>query len=506
MTSFQPMAGLSRWDVSLLLVYLAASALIGAAFYRQRTTEEYFLAGRSMGFFPVGISILATLFSAISYLGVPAFAYEKNISYLVYGFTIPAVVPLLLWIFLPFYHRLKLVSAYEYLGLRFDGQVRTLASLLFLLLRACYLAVATYAPALVLSLVTGFPLGISILLIGGLTTLYTVLGGMKAVIWTDVLQFCVFYGAIFGVAIAIVAGIEGGLPALLRIASEKGKLRLFDFDFSLYNDQSLWGMVIGGLFINLASYGVDQFVLQRYLTARTLREGKLSLVCNGLLVIPSLVMLYLTGVGLFVFYHLNPELLRPLPTNDSILPYFVIHQLPPGVPGLFVAGLFAAAMSTFSGGVNSLTTILYVDFWPRQGGRGEGGAPRVRVARLFTAGWGVLITVGALFVGRLGGLFDAALKVNGFFGGVLLGTFLLGMLTRRANASGALTGMVVGMGAVIAVAFSTKISFFWYSPIGCLATFAMGWTTSLLGPSPATREDLVLCLEDAQRAGRSNGR
>jgi solute:Na+ symporter, SSS family len=486
-------------DVLVLFAYLTLTALLGAFFYRgQETTEDYFLASRSMGFFPLALSIVATIFSAISYLGIPAFAYQNNCTYFLYGLTIPLVIPILLKTFLPFYHQLKIVSAYEYLERRFDGRMRSTASLLFLLLRGSYLAVAIYAPALVISLVTGFSLTSSILLMGGVTTFYTVLGGMKGVIWTDVLQFFVFFGAIFWIGFKILENIEGGASEFFRIASANDKFKLFDFSFDLWNDQSFWGLIVGGAFINLAAYGVDQIMLQRYLSARSIREGKLSLVYNGILVIPILVMLYLTGVGLSVFYNQHPELLGRIPTPDSILPYFAVHQLPAGLSGLVVAGIFAAAMSTFSSGINSLTTASFVDFYVRYLKPSTASEPDLKMARRLSLGWGATTTGLALFVGRLGGIFDASVKINSFFGGILLGVFLLGMFVRRANAAGAFGGVLVGIGLVMAITFGTRISFFWYSPIGCITTFGTGWLASLLTAPPA--EQQITGLVMARRA------
>ncbi|MCS7158601.1 MAG: sodium/solute symporter [Blastocatellia bacterium] len=487
------MKNLTALDYSVLFFYLSVIALIGSAFYRGgESLKGYLLAGQEMKWYVAALSIVATLFSGITYLGAPAFAYANNLTLLLSGLTIPLVIPIITRLFVPVFYAVGVFSAYEYLEKRFDGRVRASASLLFLLLRCSYLAIVIYAPSLVLSLITGLPVVESILLIGLVTTIYTFLGGARGVIWTDFMQFFVFTSTMVLILAKLLEGVGGEISEALRVADEHGRLKVVDFRLDLYNMQSVWGILLGGAFINLSTYGVDQITIQRYLTTPSPQHAQRALLMNSVIVILMLFCLYAIGIGLFVFYQKNPDRLVPLPVSDSILPYFVVHELPRGIPGLFTASLFAAVMSTVSSALNSLTTISVVDFYSRYF---KIHIPHMRdlvVSRFLTLIWGAVATALALFIGRWGTLIEASLTVNSFFGGVLLGVFLLGIGTKRANARGALFGLLIGMGLLIITATMTKISFFWYSPLGCGLTFLAGYAVSLWG-APVGNEEEQFC-------------
>nr|BAL53841.1 SSS sodium solute transporter superfamily protein [uncultured Acidobacteriota bacterium] len=486
---------LTELDYTVFLLYLGLIILTGSAFYRRREDlEDYLLAGRAMKWYAIAPSIVATLFSGITYLGAPAFAYANNLTLLLVGLTILPAIPIVARIFVPIYYASRVFSAYEYLENRFNKKVRNSASFLFLILRCSYLAVVLYAPSLVLSMITDISLTESVLLMGLATTIYTFLGGARAVIWTDVFQFFVFTGTIILILWEVLRGIGGNVFEALHIADEYGRLKLVDFRWDLSNSQSVWGILLGGTFINLSTYGVDQIVVQRYLTAPSWQHACRALIANAIVVMLMLPCLYAIGIALFAFYQKHPDHLGSLPTGDAILPYFVVHELPPGIPGLFVASLFAAVMSTVSSTLNSLTTISVVDFYQQYIKTRMPYIRELKLSRLLTLTWGAVATILALFIGRWGGtLIEASITVNSFFGGVLLGVFLLGRYTQRANSQGAFLGLLMGICSLTVIAGMTKVSFFWYSPLGCGMTMLIGYVASLQGANQVFR----FCLKHA---------
>ena len=259
------------------------------------------------------------------------------------------------------------------------------------------------------------------------------------------------------------------------------------FDFTMARDAELgfWSIVLGYLFINLASYGVDQIIIQRYLTTKSPRQAEKSMYCQAAVIVPLGLMLNFIGIGLFAFYRVNAALL-PVDFNpDQVLPLFVVQQLPTGIAGLVIAGLFAATMSSVDSGVNSLTAAATMDFYERFVSRGErSDKHRLAIARVGTVFWGVVATVGALFVSKLGSIIEISAKTNGFFGGVLLGIFLLGILVKRVNGVGAALGGILGMTGVVLIGTHTQTSYWWYSPIGCCLTMATGYLVSLFFAYP----------------------
>ena len=478
-------------DYSIFVVYLAASVSVGMLFVReQRTLKDYFLAARSMGYVLVGVSVLAALFSGISYLGAPSEVYAHSLAFMLFGLSFLIATPITAHLFVPHFYQSRFYTAYQYLEERFSVQVRLLASSLFILRVLLWLALATYAPALALEQVTGLPLWFSILCTGTLTTIYTTLGGMKAVIWTDVVQFIVLFGGLVVILCVAVARIPRGLAGVYELGRAGGK-----FELSLSLDPSvrvtLWGLLLGGAVINLVQLATDQVSVQRYLTATSLKEAQRALWLKLVLLVPVSVVFYLTGLVLYAFYqtHGDPLGAGRITKADQILPYFVINELPAGLPGLLIAAIYAGTMSATSSGLNALTTATLVDFRQRLSHKLSSEQQQLRLARLLTLGYGVLVILLAFGVGKLGALIEASNKAIGLVGGPLLGLFLLGLLVRRATPWGAVIGWVAGVGAVIPVCFASRTSFLWYGVVGCAVTVCIGWLASrllwLLRPQPA---------------------
>ena len=365
------MQGFTPLDHAVLAIYLILVVAMGAAFVKgQRSTEDYFLAGRSMPWLPVGISIFASLFSAISLMGSPGWVYDHDVTLGLTLVTIPLVTPVVVWVILPFFHRLKVFTAYEYLERRFSPPVRLAAGVLFLFQRGSYLAVVIYVPSLVLSTATGIELKWTILMIGGLATFYTLLGGMKAVIWTDVVQVCVLLGGLILVVGVLVSRIEGGVAEIIAVGTQEGPFRV-QLSWGDWATVSLGAVLINGIFVNLSQYGPDQITLQRYLTTPDVHSGRNSMLFNAVLTIPVGLILLFIGGALYVFYLKNPARLGNVSTGDAVLPHFVIHELPAGASGVFIAAMFAAAMSTIDSVINSLSTSSMKDFYERHFGRNK---------------------------------------------------------------------------------------------------------------------------------------
>ena len=472
-------------DYVLLGLYFLALTAIGAKFYRKSSiASEFFVGGRAMGWLPVAISVVASDTSAITLLGNPGYAFADDIKLILYIFAYTVAAWLVIIIFLPFYCRLKLYTAYEYLEQRFDVRVRCIASALFLLMRSAHVSIAMYAPAIVLTLVSHMPLHTSIVLMGIIATLYTAMGGIRAVIWTDFMQFCIVLMGVIFTFFLTINRVNGGLAAISQIGSQYGKWRLWDFSLDPASSTTFWAMFVGGTVMALATLGTDQAVLQRYFTAKSEQECSRSLKAYSIILIPYNFALVFMGVFLFAFYHQHPELAKGMPSTDSVLAYFAVHQLPRLLATLLTASIFAASMGVMSAGINSLSTCSVVDFYRRMWKKEASDAELVRAGRIFTVLWGAVATVGALYAGRLGKLALAFGKIQGFVSGVMLGIFLLGIFFRRTNAVGTIVGSIAGMASVCYVAFRTDISFFWYGCISCLVTIAVGYTISSIGGKP----------------------
>lgn len=482
------------FDYLLLVLYLAVLTGIGIRYYRRTAdSSDFFVGGRKMSWLPVAISIIASDTSAITLLGNPGYSYQSDIRLILYVLGYSAAAWLVIWIFIPFYCRLNMVTAYEYLERRFDVRVRSLTSALFLFIRGSHVAIAMYAPCLILTLVSGVPLGKCILLMGIFTTLYTTMGGIRAVIWNDVIQFSV---VMTGVVLAFAVGvtqIDGGFGEMMRIGAEAGKFNLFDFTPDPSSSVSFWAMFVGGTTLALSTMGTDQAVLQRFFTAKSEAECKRSLKAFSVIIIPFQMVLLLLGVVLFAYYRQHPENLAQIGSHDAdaVLGYFAVQHLPRLVTVLLVGAILAASMGVMSAGINSLSTCTVVDFHKRFWAKNSSDAACITAGRRYTVLWGVLTTVAALYAGALGQLALAFGKVQGYVGGVMLGIFLLGIFSRRSSALGALVGGIIGMIVVSYVAFWTSISFFWYAVVGGGATMLSGyWISILFSKAPHVSNEL----------------
>ncbi len=493
MTHFSPL------DYILFGAYLLASVLVGLLFVKeQKNMKEFFLAGRSMGSVVVAISVMAAMFSGISYLGGPAEVYQNGLAFGWVLFSFFIATPVTTIFILPFFYRARFITAYQYLEERFFLPARLLASGLFILRVLLWLGLATYAPALALQQATGLPLQFSILATGILTTVYTMFGGMKAVIWTDVMQFGVLFGGQIVILLVALGKIPGGLAEVIEVAKTHGQATpLASLDPTL---PYTWvSIILGGAILNLVQMATDQVAVQRYMTARDVKTAQRGLWYKLIVTVPVLGLFYGTGSVLRAFYNHNPD---PMATGaihkaDQILPWFVVHEMPVGFAGVLIAAIFAASMSTISAGLNSLASATMIDFQQRLTTNPLPSDERqIFHARLWTLFYGTLVIGLAFVVGRMGSLVEVTNTVIGLVGGPILGMFLCGIFLRRVSGRGVLIGTVIGFAVAVLVTLwrgeqdghVVKVSFLWYTSVGCFVTIILAWLLSFVLPGKSTRE------------------
>lgn len=460
-------------DYAILLIYLAAMVGIGFIFAgRQKTADDFFLAGRKMPWLAVAMSMYASLTSAVTYMGLPGLAYRSNVTLLAVAVVSPLLAPILIFVFYPVYRKLNITTSYEYIGIRFGNAARKTAGALFLCARLGWMATVIYAPALALSIATGLPLLFSILTLGTLATLYTVMGGLAAVLWTDVVQFITLIGGAMVVAVFLIGFSPDGAAGIIAFARDNDHLQL-DGSISLWR-MTLTGVAISFFFQMMQDYGTDQVTVQRLLSTKTKRGMAKAILFNAGTDFCIVSLLLFIGLGLFAYYQLNPGALPQNISGDKIFPYFIAHVLPTGLSGLLIAAIFAAAMSSMDSGINSMATVVVNDFT-------GGGVHPVKRARIVTALLGVLATalsVFLFFVSKAEGIIETFAAFMGLFSAPVLALFLLGLLTRRGSFSAWIPAALLSI-AFTAWLQSTDISWIWYFPSGFAISLIGAWILSI---------------------------
>jgi solute:Na+ symporter, SSS family len=472
-------------DLAVIVVYLAGITWFGAQFRRtQKTLKDYFLGGRTAPWWAIALSIVSAETSTLTIIGTPALAFAGNLGFLqvVLGYLLARLV--IAALFLPHYFRGELYTAYELIGNRFGSRARKLTAGTFLVLRALAEGVRVFAISIVISIVLGTGELASILVIVCLTLFYTFEGGMTAVIWTDVVQMFLYVAGAVVSFFVILGHINGGWAAVWEVAGAAGKFQVFDFRFAFTSEffsrtYSFWAGLIGGCFLTTASHGTEQLLVQRLLAARSQRESRAALLGSWVVIFVQFSLFLLIGLALYVF-HLQTKLAAPQPA-DRLYPDFVWRYLPPGVAGLVVAAILAAAMSNLSAALNSLASTTVMDFYkPLVSLR---GAPKseshfLKTARAATVAWGLILLAVGYTARHWGSVLEAGLSIASVIYGSLLGVFLLGVLTRRVRENAAMAGMIVGLAVMAAVKLCTNIAWTWYVLIGTLVTFLVGCVAS----------------------------
>lgn len=487
-TPVQPGRDFGLVNYVVLFGYLLSMVSVGVYFTkRNRNTDDFFRGGKHIPWWAAGCSIFATMLSSLTFTGIPSKAFAQDWVYSVGNFMIPVVAVVAVYVAMPFFRRIDATSAYEYLEKRFSRPVRWFGSASFTLFHIFRMAVVMSLTGLALSVATPLTPAQSVLLMGVLSIIYCTLGGIEAVIWTDTIQtFVLMGGALLAIGL-LVAGVDGGASGLVSSAMDADKFAIANFHWSITSSQiALWVIVVGSIAQNLSSYTADQAVVQRYMTTADQKLAARSIWTNAVLTIPATLLFFGIGTGLFAFYQSHPEKLDPTITTDQVFPLFIAREMPIGLAGLIVAGVFAAAQSTVSTSMNSTATAIVTDFMrPFNACKSEAGY--LNAARLGTFLIGVIGTLfGLVFVNpEIKSLFDAFIKVIGLFMGVLGGLFVLGAVTKRANAIGALIGAVVGAGVMFSLWRYTAVNGYLYTASGITSCVIVGIAASLVTGPPA---------------------
>jgi SSS family transporter len=472
---------LTSLDSAIIIFYLAGITIFGIAFRRgQSTVRDYFLGGRTAPWWALALSIVATETSTLTIIGTPALAFAGNLTFLqfVFGYLVGRVAIVLL--FLPHYFRGEFYTAYQLMERRFGAKVKAVAASTFLVTRVLAEGVRVAAIALVVTAALGTGQRTSILLIMSLVLIYTFEGGMKAVIWTDVVQFVLYFCGSLAAFFLLWHRIPGGWQTIVQAAAPANKFRIFDFSLSFTNPAKLytfWSGVIGGTFFTMASHGTDQTIVQRLLAAKSERESKLALLASGVIILVQFALFLVLGAMLYA-WHGAPSIVAGR-SYDSVFPDFIVTAMPSGARGLILAAILAVAMSNASGSLNSLAASSIVDFQHLRGLEKleEDPARLLRRSRWMTLVWGIALA--ALGTIRWGPMLEAGLTIAAITLGILLGLFLLAFLFPGATATGVLTGMFVGFLAILYVHFRTPLLWTWYVPFSAAITFLTGALASL---------------------------
>src|SRR5712675_917751 len=463
-------------DLAIVVVYLLGVTALGVWFRRgQRDVRDYFLGGRSAPWWALALSIVATETSTLTIIGTPAISYAGNLTFLqlVFGYLIGRV--LIVLVLLPGYFRGEFFTAYALIEKRFGEKMRSVAASTFLITRAIAEGVRVSAIALVLSVVLGTSEKFAVVLVIVLTISYTLEGGMKAVIWTDVAQLILYLTGSAVTLFVLLHRIPGGWTEVTQVAAAAGhKLQFLDFSFSWSTKYTFWSGLIGGAFLTMASHGTDQIIVQRLLAARSERDSRRALLASGVIVLVQFTVFLLIGVLLYVFAQHSP-LLASGERTDRILPLFLVREMPVGLAGLLLASIVAVAMSNASGSLNSLAASSVLDF-AKLRGQSADPARFIRLSRAMTLLWG-LILMGFGLV-KWGPLLETGLTVASLPFGSLLGLFLLGTFDPGANARGALAGMIAGLATILCLFHFTSVAYTWYFMIGSIVTFVIGAAAS----------------------------
>jgi solute:Na+ symporter, SSS family len=352
-------------DIVIIIAYFSIVILVGVMCRRQGSLKDYFLGGRNVPWWAAMFSGIATIVSAVSYLGGPGIAFAGNYTLHQYRLGMPLAILVICAVMLPLFYYKQRFSIYEYFEERFDLRVRLFASGLFVLMKTCFIGVAIYAPALVMRQMFGVPIWQMVVFVGVITTLYTMVGGIKAVIWTDSLQLFVLIGGLIVVGFLIVQQIDGGLATISSVAGANNKFQVFDFSLDFTTTYTFWGGLIGGAFFMLTQYGSDQAELQRFLATRSLKEARVAVAATMVFAMMVGVGVFFIGTMLFVFYSQHPDKGAFLISSSEVFPKFIVEEMPVGIKGLLVASVLSAAMSTISSVLNSASTVIVADFYNR---------------------------------------------------------------------------------------------------------------------------------------------
>ena len=470
-------------DWTGLAIYLVAIVGIGIYFARKESsTDEYFLAGRKIPWWVATLSIFSTHLSAITFMAIPAKAYGDDWTTILVNLGIILVAPVTIFFFLPFYRRLEVTTIYEYLEKRFSPAIRLYGSLSFAALQLVKMGIFLVLPAIALSTVTQFDLYTSIIIMGLLCTVYTVMGGIAAVVWTDVIQSIVLLGGGLLCILTVIHSENYEFGKMWTQAMDADKLHIITLEGGL-SSNAFWVIIIGGFFIQMIAFTSDQSLVQRFLTTPTERAASRSIWTHALMVVPASLLFFGLGTALYIFYSSHSDAVPPPEMgNDIIVPWFVVTQLPAGLAGIVIAGLFAATMSTVDSGMHSVATSLVNDVYQKIKPDAD-DKTKLKLARILTVLFGILGTLSAILISGISSqsLWTTFLMLVGLFGSSLAGVFALGVFTKKGNATGAVVGILSSILILLFIRNQdpSPVNGILTATIGTVSCFAAGYLTSL---------------------------
>jgi Na+/proline symporter len=498
-------------DLVVLFAYLIGTVLFGSWFSRRqrREVKDYFVSSERIPWWAIMASVVSTETSSLTFVSVPGVAFAGNFTFLqlVIGYLFGRLAVTL--IFVPLYFRGELMTVYQLLGQRFGDRVRRLASTLFLITRSVADGFRLYLTGLVLAAVLlavpgadavarqSFPMLdptltiiiLSVLIMGVATIIFSYLGGIDAVIWTDVTQLGIYLLGAFVASFVLLQKIPGGWGEVLGVGAAAGKFTLFDFTWDIAKSNTFWSGLIGGAFLTTATHGTDQLMVQRYLSGSAPNDARKALLLSGVVVLAQFALFLLIGAMLYVFYNKHaPGEMAAFMTDgklraDRVFPHFIVSHLPTGIVGLVIAAIAAAA---FTSSLNAQASTTMADFYMPMTKGAKTPAHYLKVSKLITAGWGLVQiatgTFAALYLTR--SMVDQVLDIQSFTNGVILGIFFLGTFTKRVRSNAALFGIATGAAVMLFVKFNTPVSWQWYVLVGSVTTFAAGVLASLVADPP----------------------
>ncbi|SDM70125.1 sodium:solute symporter family transporter [Kriegella aquimaris] len=470
------------WNYVVLIAYLLITILIGLYFAnKQRSTADYFSGGGRVPSWAAGISLFGTLLSALTFMAIPAKSFLTDWSYFFLNITAVLIVPVIVFIFIPYFNKLNITTAYEFLENRFNYLARVLGSLSFILFQLGRIGIVLLLPSLAIAIVTGISVEASILIMGILCILYTTFGGIEAVIWTDVLQVIVLMGGSILAIFYLLAQLDMDMGEVYDFAYNHNKFNIMNFDFK-FTESTFWVVFLGGLASALITQSTDQTVVQRYLTSSSVKGAQKVSYVNAILSLPATFIFFGIGTLLFVFYSKMPaKLPMELSNNDSIFPLYIVNELPIGISGLLIAAVFSAAMSSISSSLNSVSTAFCNDFY-KHFKPNTPDLKLLKIARITTLVIGFLGIILALWMAKseIKSLWDQFLLFIGLLTAGLGGMFLLGVLTKKANAKGTLLGVLTSTLLLYYLSTATDIHILMYSFIGLVTCYLSGYIFSLI--------------------------
>ncbi|EIX8237575.1 sodium:solute symporter [Salmonella enterica subsp. enterica serovar Berta] len=472
----------------VLFGYLLAMMLVGVYFSRrQKTADDYFRGGGRVPGWAAGVSVFATTLSSITFMSIPAKAFTSDWTFIIGQYLAIAILPLVFYFYIPFFRKLKVTSAYEYLEARFDVRCRLFASMSFMLFHIGRIAIITFLTVLALLPFIAIDPVILVLLISVMCIIYTWMGGIEGVIWTDVIQGLLLSGSAILIFIVICLKVQGGIGEIFTVTQQADKFfPATQFHWS-WTESTVPVLMIGFLFANIQQFTASQDVVQRYIVTDSIEETKKTLLTNAKLVAVIPVFFFAIGSALFVYYQQHPQLLPAGFNTGGILPLFVVTEMPVGIAGLIIAAIFAAAQSSISSSLNSISSCFNSDIYQRLSHKKRTPENRMKIAKLVILVAGLISSAASvwLVMADESEIWDAFNSLIGLMGGPMTGLFMLGIFFKRANAGSAVLGIIISVITVLGARYATDLNFFFYGVIGSLSVVISGVIFApLFAPAP----------------------